>query len=132
MALATIDVDRGIEFTCVDEGRSAQHEVGHRIARRSSTARRRLAREARSFEEVRVYMAKFDAADRQVRGVAVPDDVKRALRALMAASVESGGVLDIYDPAGMPKPSLADLNADFLARAQSAKNPTWPSRRCES
>lgn len=84
---------------------------------------RPLARDARFFEEVRVYMAKFDAADRQARGVAVPEDVKRALRALMAASVESGEVLDIYDAAGMPRPSLADLNADFLERTLQAKNP---------
>ncbi|SQI31204.1 type I site-specific modification system restriction subunit [Rhodococcus coprophilus] len=84
---------------------------------------RPLAADARFFEEVRVYMAKFDAADRQASGAAVPEDVKRALRALMAASVESGEVLDIYDAAGMPKPSLADLNADFLDRAVQAKNP---------
>jgi len=85
---------------------------------------RPLVGDARFFEEVRVTMAKFDAADRQARGVAVPEDVKRALRALMAASVESGEVLDIYDAAGMPKPSLADLNADFLERTLQAKNPT--------
>ncbi|MGW4017753.1 type I restriction endonuclease subunit R [Rhodococcus ruber] len=82
-----------------------------------------LAADAKFFEEVRVYMAKFDAEDRQARGLAVPEDVRRALRQLMAASVESGEVLDIYDAAGIPRPSLTELNAEFLARAEHAKNP---------
>lgn len=84
---------------------------------------RELAPAARFFEEVRVYMAKFDAEERIARGQAVPEDVERALRTLMAASVESGDVLDIYDAAGMPKPSLADLNVDFLTKAAHARNP---------
>ena len=48
---------------------------------------------AASFEEVRVYMAKWDAEARNARGEALPEDVRRALRQLMAASVESGEVL---------------------------------------
>ncbi|QXW00777.1 type I restriction endonuclease subunit R [Rhodococcus globerulus] len=78
---------------------------------------------ARFFEEVRVYMAKWDAADRQARGQAVPEDVQRALRQLMAASVESGEVLDIYDAAGMPKPALSDINIEFIKKTTEAKNP---------
>ncbi|TJZ76998.1 type I restriction endonuclease subunit R [Rhodococcus oryzae] len=84
---------------------------------------RELAPTARFFEEVRVYMAKWDAEDRLARGQAVPEDVERALRQLMAASVESGEVLDIYDAAGMPKPSLSDINVDFIAKTKQAKNP---------
>ncbi|WP_305091847.1 type I restriction endonuclease subunit R [Prescottella sp. R16] len=78
---------------------------------------------ARFFEEVRVYMAKFDAEDRAARGQVIPEDVERALRTLMAASVESGEVLDIYDAAGMPKPSLSEINVDFITRTQQARNP---------
>ncbi|RVW06281.1 type I restriction endonuclease subunit R [Rhodococcus spongiicola] len=89
----------------------------------SHEALREQAPVAKFFEEVRVYMAKFDAEDRYARGQAVPEDVQRALRQLMAASVESGEVLDIYDAAGMPKPSLKDINVDFVRRAQQAKNP---------
>ncbi|OOL32903.1 DEAD/DEAH box helicase [Rhodococcus rhodochrous] len=84
---------------------------------------RGLAADAKFLEEVRVYMAKFDAEDRQARGLAVPEDVRRALRQLMAASVESGEVLDIYDAAGIPRPSLTELNAEFLSQAENAKNP---------
>ncbi|CRK51709.1 Type I site-specific deoxyribonuclease, HsdR family [Rhodococcus sp. RD6.2] len=79
--------------------------------------------DAQFFEEVRVYMAKFDAEDRAARGQVVPEDVERALRTLMAASVESGDVLDIYDAAGMPKPSLSDINVEFITRTQQARNP---------
>ncbi|WP_137725068.1 type I restriction endonuclease subunit R [Prescottella subtropica] len=84
---------------------------------------REFAPTAMFFEEVRVYMAKWDAEERYARGQAVPEDVQRALRQLMAASVESGEVLDIYDAAGMPKPSLKDINVDFIRRTQEAKNP---------
>ena len=31
--------------------------------------------------------------------------------------------MDIYDAAGMPKPTLTDLNPDFIARTQQADNP---------
>lgn len=84
---------------------------------------REAAPTARFFEEVRVYMAKFDAEDRTARGQAVPEDIERALRRLMAAAVESGDVLDIYDAAGMPKPSLGDINIDFVTKTQQARNP---------
>ncbi|WP_281250413.1 type I restriction endonuclease subunit R [Rhodococcus marinonascens] len=89
----------------------------------SHEALREQAPVVKFFEEVRVYMAKWDAEERYARGQAVPEDVQRALRQLMAASVESGEVLDIYDAAGMPKPSLKDINVDFIRRAQEAKNP---------
>ncbi|MDG3012288.1 type I restriction endonuclease subunit R [Rhodococcus sp. D2-41] len=86
-------------------------------------ALRPLAREARFFEEVRVYMAKFDAAARQARGEAVPEDVQRLLRQLMAAAVDSDEVLDIYQAAGIERPSLSEINVDFLTTTRKAKNP---------
>lgn len=42
---------------------------------------REVAPRARFFEEVRVYMAKWDAEDRRARGLAVPEDVQRAFSA---------------------------------------------------
>ncbi|CAM2790504.1 type I restriction endonuclease subunit R [Prescottella defluvii] len=89
----------------------------------SQEALREQVWKAQFFEEVRIYMAKWDAEERYARGQAVPEDIQRALRQLMAASVESGEVLDIYDAAGIPKPSLADINVDFIRKAQDAKNP---------
>ncbi|EWT03347.1 DEAD/DEAH box helicase [Intrasporangium oryzae NRRL B-24470] len=79
--------------------------------------------EARFYEEVRVWMAKLDAEDRQSRGEPIPEDIQRLLGALIAESTETGDVLDIYDAAGMPKPSLMDLGPDFVTKAQNAANP---------
>ncbi|MQA77060.1 MAG: HsdR family type I site-specific deoxyribonuclease [Streptosporangiales bacterium] len=82
-----------------------------------------LRPEAAFYEEVRVWMAKYDAEDRHSRGEPIPDDIRRLLGGLIAESTASGDVLDIYDAAGMPKPSLDDLNPAFLAKAQRARNP---------
>jgi type I restriction enzyme R subunit len=75
------------------------------------------------YEEVRVWMAKLDAADRQARGEPVPEEIERLLARLIATSTASGEVLDIYEAAGMPKPSLTDLGPSFAAKAQEATNP---------
>lgn len=78
---------------------------------------------AKFYEEVRVWMAKLDAADRESRGEPIPEDIQRLLGALIADSTETGEVLDIYDAAGMPRPSLMDLSPDFLRQTQEATNP---------
>jgi type I restriction enzyme R subunit len=75
------------------------------------------------YEEVRVWMAKLDAADRQARGEPVPEEIGRLLGRLIATSTASGDVLDIYEAAGMPKPSLTDLGPSFATKAQEATNP---------
>ena len=79
--------------------------------------------EIQIYEEVRVWMAKFDAADRQARDEPVPEDIQRLLGQLIASATASGDVLDIYEAAGMPKPSLDDLSPEFIARTQQARNP---------
>ena len=78
---------------------------------------------AQFYEEVRVWMAKLDAADRESRGEPVPEDIQRLLGQLIADSTESGEVLDIYEAAGMPRPSLMDLSPEFLRQTQEATNP---------
>lgn len=78
---------------------------------------------AQFYEEVRVWMAKLDAAERESRGEPIPEDIQRLLGALIADSTETGEVLDIYEAAGMPKPSLMDLSPDFLRQTQDATNP---------
>jgi type I restriction enzyme, R subunit len=75
------------------------------------------------YEEVRVWMAKYDAEDRQARGEPIPDDIARLLSRLIVDSAVTGEIVDIYDAAGLPKPSLSDLNPDFVATAQRARNP---------
>ena len=68
-------------------------------------------------------MAKLDAQERQARGEPVPEDIQRLLRQLVAEVVVDGGIVDIYDVAGMPKPSLSDLTPEFGHRALQAPNP---------
>ncbi|GAA4701416.1 type I restriction endonuclease subunit R [Phytohabitans rumicis] len=80
-------------------------------------------RDAKFYEEVRVWMGKFDAQERQAAGKPVPEEIQRMLSALVASSTASGEILDIYEAAGIPRPSLADLGVEFLAKAQAATNP---------
>lgn len=80
-------------------------------------------RDAAFYEEVRVWMGKFDAQERQAAGRPVPEDIQRMLSALLASSTASGEIVDIYEAAGIPRPSLADLSVEFQAKAQSAANP---------
>src|SRR5690606_27423709 len=44
---------------------------------------------AQFYEEVRVWMAKLDAADRESRGEPIPEDIQRLLGALIADSTET-------------------------------------------
>ncbi|WP_105032383.1 type I restriction endonuclease subunit R [Arthrobacter ruber] len=82
-----------------------------------------LRPEIQVYEETRVYMAKFDAEARQASGEPVPEEIQRLLGNLIATATSSGEVLDIYEAAGMPKPSLDDLTPEFIAKTQQARNP---------
>ncbi len=82
-----------------------------------------LLTDVKMYEEIRVWMAKFDALDRQSSGEPVPEDIQRLLGALIASSTATGEILDIYDAAGMPKPSLNDLTPEFVTKTQNARNP---------
>jgi type I restriction enzyme, R subunit len=75
------------------------------------------------FEEVRVWMAKFDAEERRARGLPVPADVALYLRQLTAGAVEAGGITDIYAAAGIERPNLSHLDQAFIERMQQARNP---------
>jgi type I restriction enzyme, R subunit len=68
-------------------------------------------------------MAKFDAEDRQSRGGPIPEEIQRLLGQLIAESTASEDVLDIYDAAGMPAPTLTGLNPSFISKTQQASNP---------
>ncbi len=74
------------------------------------------------YEEVRVWMAKFDAAERQSRDEPIPEEISRLLGSLVTESIAPGEVLDIYDAAGLPRLALDDLGPEFLGKAQSAPN----------
>ncbi len=53
----------------------------------------------RFYKEIRVWMAKYDAEDRQSRGEPIPEEIQRLLGQLIAESAAAGDVLDIYDAA---------------------------------
>lgn len=78
---------------------------------------------AKFYEEVRVWMAKFDANERQASGKPVPEAIKRLLESLVYESTASDGIVDIYDAAGLPKPSLSDLSPEFETKAAATSNP---------
>lgn len=82
-----------------------------------------LRRTAKFYEEVRVWMAKFDANERQSSGEPVPEEISRMLAGLVATATATGEIVDIYDAAGLPKPSLSDLGPEYVHRAQRADNP---------
>ncbi|HUY45846.1 MAG TPA: type I restriction endonuclease subunit R [Streptosporangiaceae bacterium] len=75
------------------------------------------------FEAARIWMAKFDAEERKARGLPVPADVEMYLRQLTAGAVEAGGVTDIYEAAGIPRPDLSHLDDAFVQKMQEARNP---------
>jgi type I restriction enzyme R subunit len=78
---------------------------------------------AKFYEEVRVWMGKFDAQERQALGKPVPEEIQRMLSSLVATSTATGEIVDIYDAAGLLKPSLSELGPEFVTRAQQAENP---------
>jgi len=75
------------------------------------------------FEEIRVWMARFDAEERKARGETVPPDVELYLKSLVASAVEADGVTDIYAAAGIGRPDLSHLDDAFIARMQEQRNP---------
>ena len=79
--------------------------------------------EVRFYEEVRVWMAKFDAAERVARGEPVPEEVARLLRQLAYQATDSDEVIDIYAAAEIAPPDFNDLTPAALARAQQSSNP---------
>lgn len=82
-----------------------------------------LRQTVRFYEEVRVWMGKFDAQERQASGRPVPEEIQRLLSSLVETSTVTGEIVDIYDAAGLPKPSLSELGPEYLAKAQNAENP---------
>lgn len=78
---------------------------------------------AKFYEEVRVWMAKYDAQERQASGQPVPEELQRLLSGLVAESTAAGDIVDIYDAAGMPKPSLSDLGPESVRLTLEAENP---------
>jgi len=82
-----------------------------------------LRDEVRFYEEVRVWMAKFDASEREARGEPIPEDVARLLRRLVADAAGAGEVVDIYSAAEISRPNFDDLTPAMLEQARRSSNP---------
>ncbi|HEY1133260.1 MAG TPA: type I restriction endonuclease subunit R [Nocardioides sp.] len=112
------------EPTLGDRFRSLSNQVARTWALCSgSETLAHLQQTAKFYEEVRVWQAKFDAEEARASGRPLPEDVQRTLSQLVATTTESGEVVDIYEAAGIPKPSLSELTADYSRTAQRASNP---------
>ncbi|GAA0360162.1 type I restriction endonuclease subunit R [Actinoallomurus spadix] len=75
------------------------------------------------FREVRVWVVKFDAAERQSEGRPIPADVELYLKQLTAGAIEAGDVTDLFSAAGLERPDLSNLDDEYIKRMQEAKNP---------
>lgn len=112
------------EPTLADRFRTLANELARAWAIASgSRTLAELLPKVKFYEAVRVWMVKCDAEQRKAEGGSVPTDVQRLLDQLLVESTASGRIIDIYEAAGMPKPSLTDLTPEFEARTQEADNP---------
>ena len=82
-----------------------------------------VANDVRFYTEVRVWMAKYDAAEREAQGRPIPEEVARALRRLVADAATAGEVVDIYAAADLTRPDFDALTPAALARMQQAAHP---------
>ena len=91
-----------------------------------------LRDEVRFYEEVRVWMAKFDAAEREARGRADPRGGGPAAAGSSSRRPPArDDVVDIYAAAEIAPPNFDDLTPAVLEQAQAVvRTRTWPSRRC--
>jgi type I restriction enzyme R subunit len=112
------------ESALVDRFRKLANQLGRAwVLAAGSQTLDDLRPTAKFYEEVRVWMGKFDAQERQAQGRPIPEEIQRLLSGLVATSTKTGEVFDIYDAAGMPKPSLSDLGPEFASKTLQAENP---------
>ncbi|CAL8976567.1 hypothetical protein TESS_TESS_01115 [Tessaracoccus sp. O5.2] len=82
-----------------------------------------IADEVRFYVEVRAWVAKLDAAEREADGRPVPEEVARALLAVVEDSTDSRDVIDIYQMAQITPPDFDHLAPSVLEEAQASQNP---------
>ncbi|MEU6775991.1 type I restriction endonuclease subunit R [Streptomyces sp. NPDC046759] len=80
-------------------------------------------RDIQFFVEVRAYMAKLDAMDREARGLPVARDVELYLQQLTSSVVETGGITDLFAEAGLEIADLTHLNDALVAKLQNSETP---------
>ncbi len=82
-----------------------------------------IADEVRFYVEVRAWVAKLDAAEREANGRPVPEEVARALLAVVEDATDSREVIDIYEMAQITRPDFSNLTPALLEEAQASTDP---------
>ena len=75
------------------------------------------------FVEVRAWMVKYDAADREASGKPVAAEVNLYLSQLAASVVEADEITDLYAEAGIGQLDLTQLNEEALRTLQTSETP---------
>lgn len=106
------------EPTLADRFRTLSARLGRMWALASGVeALADLRHEVRFYEEVRTWMAKYDAMERKANGEAIPEEIVRVLRSTVAQATAAGEITDIYDVAGLDRPDIHSLNPGMLEKA---------------
>ena len=82
-----------------------------------------IADEVRFYVEVRAWVAKLDAAEREANGRPIPEEVARALLAVVEDATDSREVIDIYEMAQITRPDFSNLTPALLEEAQASTDP---------
>lgn len=103
------------EATLADRYRALSGQLSRMWALASgSSTLEDLHTEVRFYEEVRIWMAKYDAMERKANGEAIPEEIIRALRGTVADATAAGEITDIYEVAGLERPDIRNLNTGAL------------------
>ncbi|MFD4942096.1 type I restriction endonuclease subunit R [Streptomyces sp. NPDC058409] len=75
------------------------------------------------FSEVRAWMVKLDAAEREATGEPLTAEVRRYLEALAASVVDADKITDLYDEAGIGPLDITRLNEAQLRKLENSETP---------
>ncbi|MDR7171782.1 type I restriction enzyme R subunit [Nocardia kruczakiae] len=75
------------------------------------------------FSEVRAWMVKLDAADREANGQPVTAEVRIYLQQLAASVVDASDITDLYEEAGIGHVDITNINQEQLHRLSDSETP---------
>lgn len=75
------------------------------------------------FSEVRAWMIKLDAADREATGRPVTAEIRLYLQQLAASVVDAEDITDLYEQAGIGRLDITDINESQLRKLAQSETP---------
>ncbi|MGW0769730.1 type I restriction endonuclease subunit R [Streptomyces sp. NPDC002676] len=75
------------------------------------------------FTEVRAWMVKLDAADREASGEPLSAEVQLYLRQLAASVIDADAITDLYEEAGIGRLDITRLNEAQLRKLENSETP---------